>query len=143
MIRLVKEGNNNTLRMNFKRIIFKFNLTHLIVAVLLFIVEVLIAVYVHDAFVRPYIGDVLVVILLYYLLSSFIKAPVIEMAIGVLLFSYVVETLQYFNIVALIGLSDSKIANIIIGNFFAWADILAYTVGIGVVLVVELGFRRK
>lgn len=129
--------------MNFKRIVFKFNLTHLIVAVLLFIVEVLIAVYVHDGFVRPYIGDVLVVILLYYLLASFIKADVIKMAIGVLLFSYVVETLQYFNFVGLIGLSDSKLANIIIGNSFAWGDILAYTVGIVVVLVVELGFRRK
>lgn len=120
-----------------------FNLTHLIIAVLLFLVEVLIAVYVHDAFIRPYIGDVLVVILLYYLVKSFIDTPVFETAIVVLLFSYMVETLQYFNFVGLIGLSNSKLANIIIGNSFAWGDMLAYTVGISVVLVLELRFRRK
>lgn len=129
--------------MNFRKIQFRFNLAHLIVAVLLFLVEVVIAVYVHDEFIRPYIGDVLVVILLYYLLTSFIQAPVFEMTVAVLLFSYLVETLQYFNFVGLIGLSDSRLANIVIGNSFAWGDILAYTVGIIIVLVVELRFRRK
>ena len=129
--------------MNFRKIQFRFNLAHLIVAVLLFLVEVVIAVYVHDEFIRPYIGDVLVVILLYYLLTSFIQAPVFEMTVAVLLFSYLVETLQYFNFVGLIGLSDSRLANIVIGNSFAWGDILAYTVGIIVVLAVELGFRKR
>ncbi|WP_228098734.1 DUF2809 domain-containing protein [Pedobacter sp. MC2016-24] len=115
----------------------------MIVAVLLFLVEVIIAVYVHDEFIRPYIGDVLVVILLYYLLTSFLHAPVFEMTVAVLLFSYLVETLQYFNFVGLIGLSDSRLANIVIGNSFAWGDILAYTVGIIIVLAVELGFRKR
>ncbi|MBE9598797.1 DUF2809 domain-containing protein [Pedobacter sp. MC2016-24] len=129
--------------MNFRNIQFRFNLAHLIVAVLLFLVEVIIAVYVHDEFIRPYIGDVLVVILLYYLLTSFLHAPVFEMTVAVLLFSYLVETLQYFNFVGLIGLSDSRLANIVIGNSFAWGDILAYTVGIIIVLAVELGFRKR
>ena len=129
--------------MNFRKIQFRFNLAHLIVAVLLFLVEVVIAVYVHDEFIRPYIGDVLVVILLYYLLTSFIQTPVFEMTVAVLLFSYLVETLQYFNFVGLIGLSDSRLANIVIGNSFAWGDILAYTVGIIIVLAVELGFRKR
>ena len=35
-----------------------------IATVILLLIEVLIAIYVHDAFVRPYIGDVLVVIVI-------------------------------------------------------------------------------
>ena len=38
-----------------------------IATVILLLTEVLIALYVHDAFVRPYIGDVLVVIVIYTL----------------------------------------------------------------------------
>ena len=38
-----------------------------IATVILLLIEVLIAVYVHDAFVRPYIGDVLVVVVIYTL----------------------------------------------------------------------------
>lgn len=120
----------------------KFNPLHFTIAVLLFLIEVFIAVYVHDAFIRPYIGDVLVVILLYYMVTSFVNTPVLKTAIAVLLFAYLIETLQYFNFVGLIGLSDSKLANIIIGNSFAWGDMLAYTVGIGIVLLLE-GIRSN
>ena len=35
-----------------------------IATVILLLIEVLIAIYVHDAFVRPYIGDVLVVVVI-------------------------------------------------------------------------------
>lgn len=129
--------------MNRNKIAFKFNLLHFVIAVLLFFVEVFIAVYVHDDFVRPYIGDVLVVIFLYYLVKIFVDTPAFWTAMAVLLFSYVIETLQYFNFVARIGLGDSKLANIVIGNSFAWADIVAYTAGFVVVLAVELGLRKR
>ena len=33
-------------------------------------IEVLIALYVHDDFVRPYLGDVLVVVVLYFFVSA-------------------------------------------------------------------------
>ena len=35
-------------------------------------VEVFIALYVHDSFVRPYLGDVLVVVVIYFFLRIFI-----------------------------------------------------------------------
>ena len=38
---------------------------------LLLIIEVLIALFVHDRFVRPYIGDVLVVMVLYFMVLFF------------------------------------------------------------------------
>ena len=43
-----------------------------IATVILLLTEVLIALYVHDAFVRPYIGDVLVVIVIYTFIRIFV-----------------------------------------------------------------------
>jgi len=116
---------------------FKLYKRYFILSILLFITEVLIALFAHDDIIRPYVGDFLVVILLYCLVKSVIDLPVTTTAIFVLLFSYVVETLQYFNIVQHLGLAHSSLANIIIGNFFTWIDILAYTLGILLVLVLE------
>lgn len=115
----------------------RFNLRYFSAAILLFIIEVLIALYVHDAIIRPYIGDVLVVILIYCFVKSFVNTPIVPTAIAVLLFSYLIETLQYFQYVKLLGLQDSHLANVVMGNYFAWTDMLAYTIGIVVVLIAE------
>jgi hypothetical protein len=115
----------------------RFNKFYFTLTLLLFLIEVLIAVFVHDKFIRPYVGDFLVVVLLYCFVCSFVKAPVVPMAMAVLLFSYLIETLQYFNIVQRLGLGKSRLANIIIGNYFTWDDIIAYTLGIGFTILVE------
>ncbi len=115
----------------------QINFKYFVLTILLFITEVIIALYVHDNFVRPYIGDVLVVILIYCFVLSFLKLPQLKVAIGTLLFAFTVETLQYFNFVKIIGLQHSKLANILIGNSFAWADMVAYVVGIIIVVVAD------
>ncbi|MCP3927738.1 MAG: DUF2809 domain-containing protein [Bacteroidetes bacterium] len=117
--------------------LFRFQKKYFLLGVFIFGIEVLIAVYIQDGFIRPYLGDFLVVILLYCLIKSFIDIPVLSLSISVLLFSYMVEILQYFNFVQLIGLEDSRLANIIIGNSFARKDLLAYTFGILLVLWLE------
>lgn len=116
---------------------FRFSRKFFVLTVLLFITEVLIAVYVHDSFIRPYFGDFLVVILLYCFVSTFLQAPVKPLAIGVLLFAYLIETLQYFNLVKHLGLQHSRLANIVIGNHFEWTDILAYTLGVLFILLLD------
>ncbi len=114
-----------------------FRKTYFILSILLFIIEVLIALFAHDEFIRPYVGDLLVVVLLYCLVKSFLNWSTSTTAVWVLLLSYLIETLQFFNIVQHLGLSGSKIANIIIGTYFTWFDILAYTLGILLVLAIE------
>ena len=115
----------------------KLNPQYLILSLLLFLIEVLIALYVDDSFIRPYLGDFLVVILIYCFVKSFLNTPFWPTALGVLIFSYAVETLQYFNIVEKLGLQHSKVARIVIGSSFEWLDLVAYTGGIALVLVVE------
>ena len=104
---------------------------------ILFLVEVAIALFVHDRIVRPYVGDLLVVMLIYCFVRSFLAISVWRAAIGVLLFAYTIEILQYFNLVELLGLQNYRLANIVIGNSFAWVDLVAYTVGIAIVVWVE------
>jgi len=114
-----------------------FNTKYFSLAFALFIIEVFIALCVHDNFIRPYVGDFLVVILLYCGVRSFIKASSLKIAIGVLLFSYLIETLQYFRFVDRLGLTQNIIARTVIGYGFEWWDILAYTLGIFSVLAIE------
>ncbi|MRG48311.1 DUF2809 domain-containing protein [Chitinophaga sp. SYP-B3965] len=121
----------------------RFSWLYFTLTILLFIIEVLIAAYLHDDFIRPYVGDFLVVILLYCFVRSFLQAPVVPVALAVLAFSYLVETLQYFNVVKHLGLEHSRIANIVIGNYFTWSDILAYTLGIGFILLCHFFNRHN
>ena len=116
----------------------KFSRSYFLLAILLLAVEIYIGMYVRDAFIRPYVGDFLVVILLYCLVKSFWNIRPLKAALGVLLFSFVVEGLQYFKLVELLGLQDYPLARIIIGTTFVWEDLLAYALGIGLVLMVEM-----
>ena len=122
------------------------NKKYLLLSIILFITEVLIALYVRDAFIRPYFGDVLVVILLYCIVRTFWKLPVLPTIATILLFAYVLETLQYFNLVEHLGLQHSKLARTLIGTDFAWGDMLAYTVG-GLAVIfgekTQVSFRKN
>ncbi len=122
---------------------FQFQIKYFILTIVLFVVELLIALFVHDAIIRPYVGDLLVVVLIYCFLKSFLNIKVVPMAIGVLLFSYMVEFLQYLNVVELLGLQGNRLARIIIGTTFSWHDLLAYTLGVMLVVGVEKLFETK
>ena len=123
--------------------ILNFNKFYFVCAVLLFGTEVCIALFVHDYFIRPYFGDVLVVMLIYCFVKSFINTRFLETALAVLAFSYGIEFLQYLQIVKKLGLENSVLASTVIGTSFAWLDMLAYTVGIVIVICLEMTFSRK
>lgn len=114
-----------------------FDKRYFYLAAVLFLIEVLIAVYVRDRIIRPYVGDFLVVILIYCAVRTFLKASPLKVAIGVLLFSFAIEILQYFNIVQVLGLQNNHIARTVIGYGFDWIDLLAYSLGIITILVLE------
>lgn len=120
-----------------------FNKNYFGFVILLFFIEVLIALYIHDRFVRPYLGDVLVVILMYCFLKSFLKLPVLTVAIAVLIFAFTIEFLQFLNLVEKLDLEKSKIARTVIGTSFSWIDLLTYVIGITIVLIIEKYWHKK
>jgi hypothetical protein len=116
---------------------FTFRKRYFFVAILLFIVELFIAIYMHDEFLRPYGGDFLVVIFLYCFLRSFINRPVLSVALAVLLLSYIIEVTQHFGLIYKLRWEHSLLAHLVLGSTFKWLDMLAYTLGTALVLVFE------
>lgn len=114
-----------------------FNKKYFLITLGLFVTEVLIALYLHDKIIRPYIGDLLVVILIYTFVKSFMNISINKLALYVLIFAIVIEWLQYVNFITLIGLQNNQLAKIVLGNSFEWIDIAAYLGGIIVVLLTE------
>ncbi|GAK91186.1 hypothetical protein JCM19297_683 [Nonlabens ulvanivorans] len=52
-----------------------------------------------------------------------------------------VELAQYAQVVDLLGLSDNKWARIIIGTSFSWWDMVCYTIGFIIILLIEKNKR--
>lgn len=98
-------------------------------AVVLFIMEVLIALVVKNPIIRGYLGDFLVVILLYYILRIFMPFKPAWLPVPVFAFAVLVEVLQYYHIVDLLHLSGSTFFRILIGGTFDVFDIVSYFAG--------------
>ena len=110
----------------------------------LLIIEIFIALFVRDNFVRPYVGDMLVTVLLCALLRIFFPEKLPLLPLYVFLFAAAVEVAQFFDIVKLLGLENIGFLSIIIGRTFSFADIICYAVGSALFFLLEMvGKRRK
>ena len=108
-----------------------FNYTYFLATVFIFLTEVLIATKLKDIFfVRAYLGDVIVVMLIYTFIKTFFRIEDNKkLILGILIFSFLVEFAQYFNIAEKLGFRKGSLMYIVIGNSFSWIDILCYLVG--------------
>ena len=96
---------------------------------LLFLTEVCIALFVHDNFLRPYMGDALVTILLCCLCRIVVPDGVPALPLYVFVFAALVEAAQYVDVVKLLGLDDNAVISTIVGRTFSWADLICYAAG--------------
>ena len=108
----------------------------------LFIIEILIALFVKDNFIRPYIGDVLVTTLLCCLCRVIIPKGVRFLPIYVFVFSAVVELMQYFDIVKLLSLENNRLLSTVIGRTFSVVDLLCYAIGCIAFVGVETAIKK-
>ena len=99
-------------------------------ALLIFVTEVLIALFVRDRFIRPYGGDILVTLLICCAIRVILpKGYRLPIGGGVLLLAILVEVGQYFGLVYLLGLGHIEFFRILIGTGFSWWDMVCYAVG--------------
>lgn len=89
----------------------------------------MIAWYVHDDFIRPYVGDMLVVIVVYCFVRIFMPKKCRMLPLYVFLFAAGVEILQYFDLVGLLGLESNRLVRIALGSVFDVKDIFCYGLG--------------
>ena len=107
----------------------KLRLTYAALSLFVLGIEIFIALFVRDAFIRPYGGDVLVTLLLCCMARSIVPEKFRWLPFGVFLFSVLVEVGQYFDFATLLGLSQNPVLKIALGSSFSVADILCYALG--------------
>ncbi len=105
--------------------------------------EILIALFAHGP-VRSYLGDVLVVILIYTLLRTISperpKSRYILPSL-ILIFSFAVEFLQLWGFCDRLSITD-KFLRTLIGTSFSVTDLLCYAVGIIPCFLYEIFIRK-
>ena len=121
----------------------KKRLGYAIAFVLLLTVEILIALFVRDDFIRPYGGDILVTVLICAAVRILFPTGIRLLPLWVFLFAAGVEIGQYFDFVTLLGLGDIAFFRILLGSTFSFADLLCYAAGCVLFLLGEKLLRRS
>jgi hypothetical protein len=106
----------------------KARLLYLLSFLLLLGVEILIALFVQDDFIRPYIGDMLAVIVLYSLIRIFVPNGVRLLPLYIFVFAAFVELMQLFDFVRIFGMENNRFMRILIGSVFDIKDMICYGV---------------
>lgn len=88
-------------------------------------IEVLIALFVHDNFVRPYFGDVLAVVCVYFFARIFLPEKPRYLSVFVTAFAFCVELVQ---LTPLSEVLPSPLS-VIVGGTFDPKDLACYLVG--------------
>ena len=114
-----------------------------IAALAIFAVEVMIALFVRDDFIRPYVGDVLAVILVYSALRAVTRLAIAPALVLTLAIALAIELAQLFNLLDALGLRNNLVAATVLGGSFDWLDLAAYAAGLVIAAVVEAIVRRK
>lgn len=116
---------------------FRFDKKYFLYFLGLLIVEVLIALFIKNEFIRSSVGDVLVVILIYCFIQAFFAVDKKKTIIGVGIFALLVEISQAFKLVEKLNLQDSQFFTTVLGTTFDLNDIWAYLAGCAVVWMLE------
>lgn len=116
---------------------------YILLFVILFLIELFIAIFVRDKIIRPYFGDVVVIVLLYSLVRIFVKSANKNIVWKIFLFAIMIEVLQYFRIIEILRLQNNKFISILLGTTFDFTDIICYILGTLFVLLIEKIFEYK
>lgn len=100
-----------------------------IITLFLLMIEVLIALFVHDDFIRPYVGDMLVVVVIYTFIRIWVPEKCWLLPMYVFILATGIEILQYFEIVKILGWEDNTFLRVLLGSVFDVKDIVCYAVG--------------
>lgn len=105
-------------------------------SILLLMIECFIAYYVHDAVIRPYVGDILVIILLSCM--GRILSPDKPKYIGLymMIVGIVVEMMQGLSLLECWGIQN-RVLEILLGATFDKVDILCYVAGGTLFTIIE------
>jgi len=116
---------------------FKLNRFYFFIFLTIFFIEVCIAYFLKTGFIRHTFGDFLVIILLYCFLKSFINVRPFILSLIALGIAFIIEFLQLFPFLEILGLHENHYAKLILGNTFQISDLVAYIVGALTIILIE------
>lgn len=108
----------------------------------LMLTEIFIAIFVKGGFVRAYLGDVFITLLICFFVQAIFKKRIKLLAVYVFIFSVAVEVCQYFDLVKLLGLDNCKFISVWFGRSFSFYDIICYAAGCIIFAFVDSLLRR-
>jgi len=93
----------------------------------------------HFAFIPLFIGDVLWALMVYFIMRFlFIKATIKRVTVYSLLFCYAIEFSQLYKAPWIDSLRHTLFGRLVLGDTFLWGDLLSYTFGIIIGILIEL-----
>lgn len=110
--------------------------------IVLLLTEIFIALYVHDNIIRPYVGDILVIILMYCFVRTVIDIKIKNLPVYIFLFAVLIEISQYFKVVNILHLQNSRFFSILLGTSYDMKDILCYLFAF-IILVIWEKIEKK
>lgn len=112
--------------------IWRFDRRSFTIFIAVLLIEIIIGTFFDDRFVRYFLGDVLIVVLICYFIRSWCAIRLPILLLGTLAFAFLTELAQYFDLVGRLGWQHSTLTRLTIGSTFDWTDLLAYTIGTGI-----------
>ena len=88
---------------------------------------------------KLYLGDALWALMVFFMVGwLFPRNSTVWVALGALVFSYTIEFSQLYHSVWIDTLRYSRLGGLILGYGFLWSDLVCYTAGIAVGLLLEM-----
>ncbi|MUT67415.1 DUF2809 domain-containing protein [Paenibacillus sp. NEAU-GSW1] len=115
----------------------RFNNKYMISFILLFLAELVIALFLHDSFIRPYIGDMLVVVLMYCFIKSIFSVHTKLLPFYIFVFSINIEICQWYEFVKLIHMETNVFIKTLFGSVFDIKDIYSYFAGCLILYILQ------
>lgn len=94
-------------------------------------------------FVRGFVGDMLIVGIIYCLCKLVRNFRPLPLALAVLAFSFAAEVAQYFHALRRFGFQENFVTRILFGSVFDPFDLLAYTAGAASILAADVALIRR
>lgn len=90
-----------------------------------------------NLFIRGFTGDIIVILLIYFLIKAFFNFKPLNLAVFTLCLAYLTEFMQFLRLIKLLGLNHNVLARLVIGSVFDPFDLLAYTIGAILVYIID------
>jgi len=88
---------------------------------------------------KLYLGDALWALMVFFMVGwLFPRKSTVWVALGALVFSYTIEFSQLYHSVWIDTIRYSRLGGLILGYGFLWSDLVCYTAGIAVGLLLEM-----